>query len=1330
MRLLVYFCLALLLLFLGLMVLVATPAGLHAGVWVAQRLAPGELSIREAEGRLLDTMRFARLEYRTAETAVDIQGFALDWQPGTLLQGQLHIRALTAEHIDIRLPPADPESELAIPDIRLPLAIHVGQLAVDRLQVTSSDATQTYESVHICGYAEGESLVLSRFNLAGHIQDTDFRLQAYGRVQLTRPWQHNIETEFTLSLPGQPVVEGRATSHGDNQDLHVEASSSAPLKSRLTLNASNLLQTPDWQAMVNIDEADLSPWLESATRLSADLRASGTGTSLQGQLALNLSGDIQQQLNLSTDAVVAQEKQTLQFNKLALDSPTHSLKLDLKGSLNYGAPLKADLEGGWSLAQPQTMHGNLAFYGNPDDYRIQLSALTEQPYTIDARLNAHGDTASLTIEQLDASLLQGKLQADGHINWQDTPAISLQGNWQNLMIPGTELDLRSPRGDLRVEGTINDYQLSSSGLLRGQRLPKIDWQASASGNQQGLQLQKLKLLTLEGSITGSGDIDWTDAIRGQAAVNLQGINPGHHWPDWPGKLHGQTRLTLTTRGKDWQSSIKNLQINGKLRGYPLEMKGDAQVAKDQYQLDKLRVAIAESWLSVNGRLGDNSDLGWQFRSPDVGQLLPDATGTLQAEGTLTGNVRQPQLSATASASQLQTPWLSLAQLKADVQIQAARDAFKADINADRMQFDGRDIERLSFQANGRLSRHDLQTTIEADKRHLELAGNGSWQNGSWSLQLNNGDYSGPIAGNWRLQSPLQLTVSQDRLQAPEHCWQHESAELCLAGGWQAAQDWHGRVSLRNYLLAQATAADSELPSLKGRLNGKLEVRGNDQLLKDARGQIKLTDLTLQPDQETELRISELSADLASHQQGMTLNIDGQFAEPAPGKLSGRLETGVLRFAEWTTTPLQGEVSANISDLKPWLALYPRFTTEQASLQSDFTVDGQLGNPKLDGNMSVAASEVGIPELGITMETLEFNISGQPQSGLQLSANAKSGPGELTAKGRVSLENGALQMPSLSVEGERFELLNLPEAWVLASPDLQLSYSDNLLKVDGKVTIPEALLQPLDTPATIPVSEDEYIVNKERDKAPTPPWQVRANVTLVLGDEVRITGGGFEGRLAGKLDIKQNPGQSASAVGELRVVDGEYSAYGQQLSIDTGEIIFTGQPIDNPALNARAVRKVDGVTAGIRVTGTAQQPVTELFSSPTMPEADILSYLTLGRPLDKASAGDSDMLLKAATSMGIKRTESIRQKIASTLGVDTLAVDTGTTTAGEADTRLVIGKYLSPNLYISYGAGLVETAVDAVKLRYEINRHLSLEATQGAGTGVDLLYQIESGSWWD
>jgi translocation and assembly module TamB len=56
---------------------------------------------------------------------------------------------------------------------------------------------------------------------------------------------------------------------------------------------------------------------------------------------------------------------------------------------------------------------------------------------------------------------------------------------------------------------------------------------------------------------------------------------------------------------------------------------------------------------------------------------------------------------------------------------------------------------------------------------------------------------------------------------------------------------------------------------------------------------------------------------------------------------------------------------------------------------------------------------------------------------------------------------------------------------------------------------------------------------------------------------------------------------------------------------------------------------------------------------------------------------------------------------------------------------VAGRYLTPNLYVSYGIGLFDP-VSVLKLRYVISSHWTLQAERGEALGADLFYKIERG----
>ncbi len=55
--------------------------------------------------------------------------------------------------------------------------------------------------------------------------------------------------------------------------------------------------------------------------------------------------------------------------------------------------------------------------------------------------------------------------------------------------------------------------------------------------------------------------------------------------------------------------------------------------------------------------------------------------------------------------------------------------------------------------------------------------------------------------------------------------------------------------------------------------------------------------------------------------------------------------------------------------------------------------------------------------------------------------------------------------------------------------------------------------------------------------------------------------------------------------------------------------------------------------------------------------------------------------------------------------------------------MTVGKYLNPQLYVSYGYSVLSTE-QLLKIRYQISKHWEVETWRGNALGVDLLYRIE------
>jgi translocation and assembly module TamB len=90
---------------------------------------------------------------------------------------------------------------------------------------------------------------------------------------------------------------------------------------------------------------------------------------------------------------------------------------------------------------------------------------------------------------------------------------------------------------------------------------------------------------------------------------------------------------------------------------------------------------------------------------------------------------------------------------------------------------------------------------------------------------------------------------------------------------------------------------------------------------------------------------------------------------------------------------------------------------------------------------------------------------------------------------------------------------------------------------------------------------------------------------------------------------------------------------------------------------------------------------------------------------------------------------VAKKLASRFGLQEAKIES---TGGIKESSLVVGKYLSPRLYVNYGLGLF-SPVNTFTIRYLLGRNWNLQAQQGAAvggqgqaTGVDVLYTIERG----
>jgi translocation and assembly module TamB len=122
----------------------------------------------------------------------------------------------------------------------------------------------------------------------------------------------------------------------------------------------------------------------------------------------------------------------------------------------------------------------------------------------------------------------------------------------------------------------------------------------------------------------------------------------------------------------------------------------------------------------------------------------------------------------------------------------------------------------------------------------------------------------------------------------------------------------------------------------------------------------------------------------------------------------------------------------------------------------------------------------------------------------------------------------------------------------------------------------------------------------------------------------------------------------------------------------------------------------------------------------MSQSETLSYLFTGHGLSSTSTSEGQLLMAAASSLGIKGGNLLADTIGRLFGLEEASIESGATLQ---QSSLVLGKYLLPDLYVSYSVGFAET-VNELRIRYQFAKHWALQTESGLERGADLLFTLE------
>lgn len=1008
--------------------------------------------------------------------------------------------------------------------------------------------------------------------------------------------------------------------------------------------------------------------------------------------------------------------------ELTMTTPTQaSLQLTLtqSGAYPWTATLDAPrfdpkpLLGKSSLsALALSLKGSGDQHGGSIDGRVDLN-----DYQLLLRpLRAHfsDDFNTLQLEQLALASpqIQGKLDASGVVHLDASPVTAeLDIGWQDLVLPkGLAGQVLNSHGKLRASGSVDKFQ--ANGDLDIGPPGKLSTLAlDLDGTQQRITLHTLDLKQAKGSLHANGVLKLQPVLSWQIEATGDKFDPGQLLANWDGALNFDiaSQGQLPQQGPEATLDIRKL--DGQLSNRSLRGSGKLHLASNEVVDGHLDLASGNSSIRLDARPGSSNDATLQLAIASLGDWLPDAAGRINGKFAIRGKASALSVNGTLNGQALSYQKQKIDQLQLIAGLpDISHPSGMLDLKTRGVYAAGLAFRSLNLHAEGSEATHRVTLDARGDQLSAALRMDGSLKAGKWHGDLSTLNLEPQSMPAWRLQKPAQLTYAGGAMTLSDLCLTAGDPLLCVA----ASQDQRGNLDASYHLhdlpmaLLMTAVASADLPMrAEGNLQGEGKIRRSasgaltgQASITSAKGTVAYSDHPNRP--LVSYDNLSLSARLSPAGQQLVLRSDLD----AGGNIRGQVD---IRGSDQA---LNGQLSLQVNDLAFLELASSELAAVKGAANGNFTIAGTLSEPAIVGQLAVQGFAAEVPRAGLKLTDGRITLATSDAKVFQINGQVTSGKGSLAVNGTAGV--GTDVTTSITLKGSQFTAADIPSAKVVLSPDIVVKQSQQGIDVSGSLGIDSAdvNLEKLPGAGATQSSPDVVVIDQKQQQVNQKKLPITALVTVNLGDKTHVVGMGLNGKVKGKLVVNERPGMATRGQGQIDV-SGTYKAYGQDLQIERGQLLFASTPLDNPGLNIRASRSLnpnatidEGQKVGLYITGTAQRPILTVFSNPVMEQSDALSYLITGKPLSQVKGGEGNMVGAAAQALGSATGDLLAKRIGSHLGVDNIGVSSSDALGGSS--AFTVGKYLSPRLYLSYGVGLFDPG-QVITLRYLISNRWNFEA---------------------
>ena len=1090
-----------------------------------------ELPIRyqNLQGTILTGIKADYVEYRSPAVTVEIKQFSTKVRLIPLVYKKLSFFAVNADRVKVDLADSANQSDEAnaVNSINtankssagLPISIGINNALLKNVMIMSAGQT-VFEASK---FKIRQSKVSDRFDFDNLKFDTPYgNLKSSGVLGFGKLTDVKLDMQWaSKKIDNIDPMMGSTEISGNYQNIKLTSTITSPHQLHIRADFSDLFSNPTWNVTIK-GQLIASALLGSNNIPNVD------------QLNVTSSGNPQQ------------------FN------------LNAKGQLNHSelGGWKFDLDSSANQLQWTVNYLKLASIGTA------------------AKLQGNG-TIDVAKEELQKSMVDLKLQ------WQDL-------NWP--IVKNSTLERFS--GNAAIKGTLQKYQMQirdAAVNILHQEIDNIN--VSADGNDKSLNIHNFSCGFLAGDVKGNGKFSWEKALQGNATINLTALDPVSIFPEWSGKLSAHMSLDANNAKNTWSVSANISHTTGHLNQVKIDS-GSARIALTQ-GLTKIRdLHIASGSNKVFGNFqytqsadnhSDEITADWQLDLRDIGKLSPGAAGAVYTSGKISGDLSQPTVSMRLAMRNFRFDQYLVAVLQGSVESEIKDSGgLKVDVSAENVQIKGNKWQSAKLQVTGSMQQHKLflnsQLAKDAGAVRIEAVGGYSdkvWRGHIADVTVNTSKY-----GDWDLLKPAKLEVTSNTVQMQKLCLavkKHEGI-VCNQVNVTLPNTWAGQAIITKFPLSGFNVImPANLRIASGMLSGEINYDIDDGVIKKLQADLQSPagSVNYRQYSGSEKLQDYKSLQLIVDNNDNGVQISNKIDLVDTGSMSMQLSfPGMQNISTVSSSqPVKGDLRMDLNNLGLLSLVFPDIQDITGKKHTQFTIAGTIAKPLIIGTSHITAQELSIPAVGIKLTQLDLRASSNANREIELNGQVNSGKGNLKLTGSLQDYSADKLTAKIHLVGANFRASATPELTLDISPDITVLLKDQKLTLNGDVRVPSANIQQLDTSSSLQPSSDLVMVDSEKSKKPpTPELQLATSLRIKLGKEVKIQrqdafGRQLVGRLEGELLIKEQFDGLSVASGEIRIVDGKYTVFGQELSIEPGKLIYSSVPLTQPTLDIEAVKYV-------------------------------------------------------------------------------------------------------------------------------------------------------------